>query len=152
MMFPEVEGRNLEFKNFNLPFDLEGDLNLILIPFQRWHQDLVDSWVDYLVNICNNFPEVKFYEVPALSSSYKMINFMIDGGMRAGIPNKDVRERTITIYVNKSRFKKELEIPNEKTIYIFLVNKSGEILWRTSGSYDDSKGRELKDFLKTYFN
>ena len=76
---------------------------------------------------------------------------MIDGGMRAGIPNKEVRERTITIYINKSKFKKTLEIPNEQTIYIFLVNQKGEIFWRESGVYDDSKAEELTDYLNDYF-
>jgi hypothetical protein len=76
---------------------------------------------------------------------------MIDGGMRAGIPNTQVRERTITVYTDKSKFKKALEIPNEKTIYLFLVNKKGEILWRESGVYDDSKAEELTDYLNNYF-
>ena len=79
------------------------------------------------------------------------MSFVIDGGMRAGIPSKEVRERTITTYINKSKFKKALEIPNEQTIYLFLVNKKGEILWHQSGVYDDSKAEELTDYLNSYF-
>ncbi|TFG00318.1 MAG: hypothetical protein EU542_08190 [Promethearchaeota archaeon] len=151
MLFPEVEGKNLESKSYKLPHDLEGELNILLIPFQRWHQNLVDSWGPYLEDIINRFTGVKFYEIPSLSSGYKMMSFVIDGGMRAGIPSKKVRERTITIYINKSRFKKALEIPNEQTIYIFLVNKKGEILWRESGVYNDAKAEELIDYLNDYF-
>jgi hypothetical protein len=150
MLFPEVEGKNLESKSYKLPHDLEGELNILLIPFQRWHQNLVDSWGPYLEDIINRFTRVKFYEIPSLSSGYKMMSFVIDGGMRAGIPSKKVRERTITIYINKSRFKKALEIPNEQTIYIFLVNKKGEILWRESGVYDDAKAEKLIDYLNDY--
>ena len=151
MLFPEIEGKNLELRNYNLPYDLEGELNIVLVPFQRWHQNLVDSWGPYLEKLIEKFPRVRFYEVPSLSSGYRMMSFVIDGGMRAGIPSKKVRERTITIYINKSKFKKVLEIPNEKTIYLFLLNKKGEILWRESGVYDDSKAEKLTDYLNNYF-
>jgi hypothetical protein len=151
MIFPEIEGKNLEFKSYKLPYDLEGKLNILLVPFQRWHQNLVNSWGPYLEKLTDRFPEVRFYEVPSLSRGYKLMSFMIDGGMRAGIPNTQVRERTITVYTDKSKFKKALEIPNEKTIYLFLVNKKGEILWRESGVYDDSKAEELTDYLNNYF-
>ncbi len=151
MLFPEVEGKNLENKSYKLPYDLEGELNILLIPFQRWHQNLVDSWAPYLEKLNNEFPGVKFYEVPTLSNGYKVMSFMIDGGMRAGIPSKEVRERTITIYIKKSQFKKALDILSEQTIYIFLINKKGEILWRESGVYNDLKAEQLTDYLKAYF-
>ena len=152
MLFPEVEGKNLDYKKFKLPIDLEGDLNIIIIPFQRWHQNLVDSWTEYLVSVSIDFPKVNFYEVPSLNKDYKLIRVMIDGGMRAGILNKSVRERTITIYIDKSKFKKALNIPNEDTIYLFLLNKFGEILWRSSGQYSESKAKELNIYLKENSN
>jgi hypothetical protein len=151
MLFPELEGKNLEYKSYKLPYDLEGELNILLIPFQRWHQNLVDSWAPYLEKLINKFPRLKFYEVPTLSNGYKVMSFMIDGGMRAGIPSKQVRERTITIYIKKSQFKKALEILSEYTIYLFLINKKGEILWRESGVYNDLKAKQLTDYLKDYF-
>ncbi|MEJ2293161.1 MAG: hypothetical protein P8Y23_00155 [Candidatus Lokiarchaeota archaeon] len=151
-MFPEVEGKNLESKSVKIPSDLEGDLNIIIVPFRRWHQNLVDSWTQYLDNVSKIFPRVKYYEVPSLSSGYKLMSFMIDGGMRAGIPSKEVREHTITIYINKVKFKKALQIANEKTIYLFLINKKGEILWRESGVYTDLKAKELSSLLKEIFN
>jgi len=151
MFFPELEGKNLESRSYKLPYDLDGELNVVLVPFQRWHQNLVDSWGPYLEKLTQKFPRMKFYEVPTLSSGYKLASFMIDGGMRAGIPNKQVRDRTITLYINKSQFKKVLEIPNESTIYLFLINKKGEILWRERGVYDDSKAQKLTDCLLEYF-
>jgi hypothetical protein len=151
MLFPEVEGKNLESKSYKIPSDLEGDLNIILVPFQRWHQSLVDSWGPYLEDLTKIFPKLKYYEVPSLSSGYKIMSFMIDGGMRAGIPSKEVRERTITLYIKKSKFKKALQIPNEQTIYLFLINKTGEILWRDNGVYTDSKAELLTIFLNKYF-
>ena len=45
MHFPEIESENLARESFDLPGDFEGQLNLCLIAFQRWHQSLINSWV-----------------------------------------------------------------------------------------------------------
>ena len=149
--FPTLKGKNLEFKEYTIPYELEGELNIVIIPFQRWHQSLVDDWAQNLMILRIKYPKMKFYEIPSLSIGYKMMSFMIDGGMRAGIPSREVRERTITVYLNKSKFKEDLQIPNENTIYIFLLNKNGEILWRSKGDFNQEKGHQLEDELSNYF-
>ena len=148
MKFPEVSGENLEKKKYNIPYDLEGELNLLIVPFQRSHQTLVDQWSMFLNNIEEMNHNFRYYEMPTLNFAYKLVRFMIDGGMRAGIPDKDVRERTITIYINKPSFKKHLSIQSENTIYLFLIRKNGEILWRAEGQFESYKGEELLKFIK----
>jgi sulfur carrier protein ThiS len=44
MTFPKVSGSNLLRQKLTLPQDFAGKLNLVFIPFQRWHQAEVDSW------------------------------------------------------------------------------------------------------------
>ncbi|MFX1470390.1 MAG: hypothetical protein ACFFB8_17240 [Promethearchaeota archaeon] len=150
MIFPEVIGQNLEFEKFNLPYNLAGKLNLVIIPFRRWHQDLVDQWSFYLNSLEEKYSNFKYYEIPTLNRGYKVMKFMIEGGMRAGIPDKKVRERTITIYVNKSQFKKELEIQTEDTIHLFLINKKGEIIWHTEGQFNLNKTKALENILSKH--
>jgi len=146
MKFPDISGENLEKKKYNIPYDLEGELNIVIVPFQRWHQSLVDEWSVFLNNIERSNRKFRYYEVPTLNSGYKIMRFMIDGGMRAGIPDRGVRERTITLYTNKPLFEEQLNINSEDTIYLFLIRRNGEILWRSQGEYDKQKGEEL---LKT---
>ena len=146
MKFPDISGENLEKKKYNIPYDLEGELNLLIVPFQRWHQSLADEWSVFLNIIEKSNQDFRYYEVPTLNSGYKVMRFMIDGGMRAGIPDRSVRERTITLYTNKPLFEEQLNINSEDTIYLFLIRRNGEILWRSEGEYDKQKGEEL---LKT---
>ncbi|TFF87480.1 MAG: hypothetical protein EU550_03175, partial [Promethearchaeota archaeon] len=89
MKFPEIDGNNLEEQPYHLPYDLEGELNLLIVPFKRWQQSLVDQWSVFLNEIASRYNFFKFYEIPTLAKSYKLMRFMIDGGMRAGIPNKE---------------------------------------------------------------
>ncbi|MFO7797404.1 MAG: hypothetical protein ACQERB_11650 [Promethearchaeati archaeon] len=148
--FPEIEGDNLEKKHFILPQDLEGELNIVIIPFQRIQQSMVDEWTFELKPLYDQNEFLHLYEIPTLSSAYRLMSWMIDGGMRAGIPDKNVRNHTITLYVNKKEFKKALNIDTEDTIYILIVKKDGEILWRTKGHVNDEKIKQLKDELREF--
>jgi len=74
------------------------------------------------------------------------MRFMIDGGMKAGIPSLETRQRTITIYINKNKFKRKLGIKTEQTIYIYLL-KNDEILWQETGELTEEKIKSLEDFF-----
>ena len=67
--------------------------------------------------------------------------------MRAGIPNKATRERTITLYLEKRLFRKALEIENEQNIWLYLFDKSGHVLWRIEGRFAKEKGDALHNAL-----
>jgi hypothetical protein len=144
MKFPEVKGRNLENIEFTIPADLKGNYNLLIIPFQQWHQSLVDQWIPFLESIKKDLSGFYYYEIPTLNESYKTFRFVIDGGMRAGIPDKAVRERTITLYINKTKFKSLLNISSEETIFLYLTDKKGTILWNSEGEFTGIKGENLK--------
>jgi hypothetical protein len=149
-MFPTLSATNLEGQRFQLPNDLKGELNIVIIAFKREHQELVEEWVPFLTILVQNNPSLAFYELPTLNSSYLLIRWMINGGMRSGISDKEARERTITLYTNKKEIKRQLNIPNEETIYIILIDKNGRIIWRTNDKYTEEKAQELEKVLEKY--
>jgi len=81
--------------------------------------------------------------MPVLSRTF------INEGMRAGIPDQTARERTITLYLDKSKFKSALEIADENDITLFLVNRNGEILWRANGAYTQEKADSLLQYIQS---
>ena len=68
--------------------------------------------------------------------------------MRRGIPDPKARARTITLYIDKAPFLKALGIPDEKRVCCFLVDRTGRVLWRTEGVFEESKGLSLRDALQ----
>lgn len=151
LKFPTLNGRSLEGKEFRIPLDLEGDLNLLLVAFKRSQQISINSWSSFIHDLKKTYFFIKSYELPVLSMGYLIMRFMIDGGMKAGIPYRDVREHTITLYLKKSKFMKKLQIETDDQISLFLINKVGDILWRTTGSYNEFKGSNLRAFLKSFY-
>ncbi|MBD3196573.1 MAG: hypothetical protein GF317_16070 [Candidatus Lokiarchaeota archaeon] len=150
MKFPEVEGRNLEGTLFKLPYDLKGKLNLVIIAFKRNQQSLIDEWRFYLSQKIQNYEDFHIYELPSLNNSYRFMKFIIDGGMRAGIPDESIRQHTITLYLNKNSFKKALGIKTEDKIYLLLIDNNGNIIWRESGGFTSLKFEDFEKNLSQF--
>lgn len=52
-----------------------------------------------------------------MNEKLKLMQFMIDGGIRAGILDNDIRKRTITSFLDVNHLTNTLGIPNSTTIY-----------------------------------
>lgn len=147
MKLPRVSGSNLERQKMVFPDDFIGQINLVFIAFQRWHQDLIDEWVPFVEQLMRQFPNLNYYEFPTLPNKGFLYRTFLNEGMRAGIPNKATRERTITLYLEKSLFREALEIENEQNIWLYLLDKSGHVLWRTEGRFTKEKGDALRQAI-----
>jgi hypothetical protein len=145
--FPEVCGNNLNGIKYQIPTDLKGEFNILLVPFQQWQQGLVNSWVPFLEDLLMKNPQFDYYELPTIRKMNFLIRRMIDGGMRGGIPSKDTRGRTITLYIDKAPFKDSLGIPTEDTLYLYLVNREGDIFWQETGELTNQKATSLENAL-----
>ncbi len=146
--FPQVIGDNLSGEEKTIPNDLDGEINIVIIAFQRWQQAWVDSWVPTLEQLKSQYPFLEYYELPTLRRLNFLARRFIDGGMRAGIPSEATRRRTITLYIDKASFKNALSIENEDSIYLYVLRRDGEILFQTSGPYSLESEEQLLELMK----
>ncbi len=143
MKFPVVIGSNLLRRKITLPDDLQGDLNIIFIAFQRWQQSQVNSWLPEARRLEKVYPGVRYYELPTIYQMNVISKTFLNEGMRAGIPNQTAHDRTITLYLNKIPFRRALGIANEDEITVMLLNREGEVLWRETGVHTADKAEAL---------
>jgi len=138
----------LSVRHFQLPQDFQGERNLLLIAFERGQQKDIDTWLAQMKRYADLDKGFCYYEIPTIESMNRLMRWFINTGMRSGIPDKKARERTITLYIDKEPFKKSLQIPDEKKIYAMVVDRSGNVLWRATGPYDEANGNRLQEFLE----
>lgn len=148
--FPAVTAFNLEKHDFKLPGDFEGDRNLILVAFEREQQKNVDTWLHEMKQFEEVDSKFRFYELPTIQRPLAPVRWFIDNGMRSGIPDRKARQRTITLYLDKKSFCDSLLITDQTRIYAFLVDRAGNVLWRSEGDFDDTKGASLKNALQEH--
>jgi hypothetical protein len=150
--FPTVTGANLLRQKITLPGDFQGEVNVACIAFHQWHQGLVDTWVPWLRQLEDRYPDFRFYELPVIYRMNILAQTFINEGMRAGIPNPKTREKTITLYTDKEVFRRALDLPNEETIWLVLVDRKGEVHFRLDGAFSTEKGEALKQAVASFFN
>ena len=143
MQFPNVRGNDLLRNKVSLPEDLSSEFNVLIVAFQQWHQGLVNSWVPLLDQMVQQYPDLDYYELPTIRKMNWLSRSIIDNGMRAGIPSRETRRRTITLYIEKEPFKKNLQIPDESDIHLFLVTQDGDVIWSESGEISKEKAESL---------
>jgi hypothetical protein len=141
--FPTVSGYNLDREEFEFPRDFAGELNLLFIPFLQRQQSTVNTWIPYAQELEIRFSGVVYYELPTIDRMPTLSRTFINEGMRAGILDQKSRERTVTLYIDTKEFMKAMGIPSKNDVHTVLVNRNGDILWRTTGDFDDGKGEEL---------
>jgi hypothetical protein len=131
--FPAVRGSSLSGRRYTLPQDIEGEIALVMIAFQQVHQFDVNTWLPVARDLSQQYEALAYYELPTIDRLNPAARTFIDGGMRAGIPDPVARATTITLYLDKPAFRQALEIPDEESIVVMLIDRRGEVLWRVSG-------------------
>ena len=150
MKFPKVSGKDLNGDLHTIPNTLAGKLNFLIVAYQQWQVRPIETWIPFLQKLVSTQPQVQFYELPTLKKYNFISQWMIDSGMRGGIRDREMRARTITLYIDKTEFDKALGIPIENTIYLFLVDCDGNILWRDTGTFSEEKEAAVLKAISEY--
>ncbi len=145
--FPQLTATNLEARTLSLPADFAGERNLLLIAFERAQQKNVDTWLHEMKRF-EPAPGFHYYELPTIDKLNPLVRWFINNGMRRGIPDHEARARTITLYIDKAPFCQALNISDQKQIYAILIDRSGRVLWRAMGDFDEAKGASLRAELE----
>ena len=145
--FPPIVGETLTGRRLELPDDFESPLNLVFVAFRRSQQATVDSWLETAIDLEAGFPNLRYYELPVISRLYAPARIVIDGGMRAGIPDADARERTITAYTDKRVVRRALDIDDEGEMHAVLVDRDGTVYWRAAGPKTEGAADHLRDVV-----
>lgn len=146
--FPVARGDNLLGDRFDLPGDFAGDVNLVLLAFEQVHQLDVDTWLAGIDAWQERFPSLRVYELPTLARRQALLRSYIDGVMRAGIPDRAARARTITLFIDRRPFVAALGLPGIDRAHALLVTPTGEVLWRAAGPYDEGAAREMEAIVE----
>jgi hypothetical protein len=103
----------------------------------------MNSWIDLAKEMEEQTPGLVYYELPTIQSRNPLYQMFINEGMRAGIPNQTTRQRTVTLYLDKPAFLAALELSDEEHIYVLLVDRQGNVLFRTRGPYNPQESARL---------
>ncbi len=141
--FPSLAARDLERTACTLPDVFTGEWNLVVIAFRRQHQALVDEWVAWHGTVAPDRPGLECWEVPVIGTMWSPARSFIDGGMAQAVREAHARQHTLTVYTNVAKAAYALDITDTNTITALLVDGSGRIRWRATGTPDGESTGEV---------
>ncbi len=144
MQFPTVSGKNLEGQSYTLPGDFGSPYNVVLVAFEQEQQYDVYTWGDFLKTLQQQYPALGVYEVPTVPRFPWYQRMMLDYWMRTGIPDPKTRRTTITLYTDQQAFLQALDLPGMNSIYTLLVDREGNVYWKTAGAFTSQLGQQLQ--------
>ena len=148
MQFPEVSGKNLKRKKLTFPAEFPARYTIVLMAFYRQQQADIDTWMPFANQVENEYQDLAYVELPVVYQMGFLGQFMLNEGMRAGIPDPKARERTITLYLDKADFLRQMGISSQEQIQVLLVERDGRILFKESGRFSPEKGKSLVNALE----
>jgi hypothetical protein len=143
LSFPDITADTLSKQTLHLPKDFGTADSLVVLAFERDQQKDLDSWAKPAEDLAATNPQLRFYEVPVFPWRDVFYRWWLNTAMRSNTPDDAARRRTIPVYVDKQKFKSELQITTEKAVTVVLLDKDGRVLWRSSGPWTEEKGRAL---------
>ena len=142
--FPALQARNLEGVVHDLPDAFAGDPSVVIVAFERHQQREVDTWVPWLGGLRERLPGLEVYELPAIKRRWLPARGFIDGGMRAGIPELETRQHTLTAYTAVGALTRALRLDSTNTIALFVVARGGSVVWSGRGAYKSDAAAHLE--------
>jgi len=146
--FPEVSGKNLKRKKLTFPAEFPARYTIVLMAFYRHQQADIDTWMPFANQVEKEYQDLAYVELPVVYQMGFLGQFMLNEGMRAGIPDPKARERTITLYLDKADFLSQMGISSQEEIQVLLVETNGRILYKQSGRFTPEKGNSLVEALE----
>jgi hypothetical protein len=144
---PSIAAENLNERALTLPADLPAEKTLVLMAFEREQQDEVDTWIKGMDLASGKLP---WLEVPVVGTGGSLRRSMVNGGMRMGIKDESVRERTVTLFVDRVGLLRSMGLPGEgKIILVLVMNRKGEVLTYAQGRHSADKAQLLLAALQT---
>lgn len=166
--FPAFNGQNVfssTNKTLNIPADLKGRVNILIIGFKKKHfiQEMV-PWYEYAFKLRDRMNEkhedqntlhvytLLYRNIFAsifhrwLCWRYKnLVPFYL-----SYLPESRVREITDHVYIdygNMSYWKKNTSLPDTQRAYILLIDREGKINWCEDEEPNQIVKTELEDLL-----
>jgi hypothetical protein len=159
-MFPDISCENYEGKMVNIPADTKGKYTLIAMAFSTAAEDDLKTWVNPVYNKFIGKVDASKADVFDVSYDYDVNLYFIPMFTGANqLASKSSKEKIksktdkelypyLLFYDGGKTYKEELDFQKRDIPYFFVLDKTGKVVYTTSGKYDDKKMEKILDIIE----
>jgi hypothetical protein len=142
-VFPAITSYSLDKQKVNLPAGMEGQTDLLLISFQTEQEKDIDSWLPAAQALQHSNFTFRYYELPVFGKENFIFRWWDTSSLRSDETDPEILHWIVPLFVDRHKLARDLQAPNEKQVLVLLVNRQGQILWRSSGPMTQDKRTSL---------
>lgn len=137
--FPTITSYSLDKQKITLPGEMAGQTDLLIISFVPEQKNDVNSWLPAAQALQHSNFQFRYYELPVSTKENFIFRWWETSSMRNDETDPVMWHWIVPLFIDRQKFRKELDIPNEKQVVVLLVDRQGQLLWRASGSMTEDK-------------
>lgn len=130
--FPSVTGTLLSGETLTVPDELTGSFSLLVVGWDYDARFEVSEWGRALMNAYADQPALTILEVPMISGVGALMRKIIDAAM-VRETSEEERGHVLTVYGDLRRLRKQLAVSDPKHAQVFVLGRTGRLIWRTDG-------------------
>ena len=153
-IFPSIEAENINSEEINIPDDLSEKKSIVFLAFTAQAEEMLDNWYEPVYTM---FIDESGFNSMAYDCHVKLVMMFTGTGQAAadGIIKKIKRnvddEFIDYLLFYQGSFKEEmklLEMDKKNDAYVFVLDEQGEIIFKDSGRYSESKLEKIDDLVE----
>ncbi len=142
--FPTVTSYSLAKAKVTLPAAFTGKRNLLLLSFDADQTPEINRWVTEVQSLSRLDSGLSYYLLPISQQKNPLYRWWDNSAMRSDFSDPQLWPRVVPLYLNETRFRKQLQIPSDRQVVILLTDRGGNVLWRASGPMNPQKVAALR--------
>lgn len=154
MQFPDLQGETLDNKTVNIPNDTKGKSTIICMAYSQDAEMDLKTWYEPTYNkfiakteLMSDAYDINLYFVPMFTGVVEGAAGNAKKKMKEGV-QEDIQPHIIVYKGTLDAYKDKLKMDDKKKPYIFVLDKTGKIIYVTSGPYTEDKMDEIEDQLE----
>lgn len=153
VQFPELSGVTLDDVKKTIPEDTKGKFTILGVAYSTDSETDLATWTDPIYNkfiaktgMMDDLYDVNLYFIPMFTGG----NITMIGAAKHNIKkatHKDLYPYILFYKGSIDRYKDVLKIEKKDTPYIFVLDKTGKVVYATFGPFQEKKMDDIEEIL-----
>jgi len=158
-MFPDISGTTLKDKSMTIPTHTKGKVTLLGVAYSKKSDDLLKEWHTPMYETFINPPksalvptddyDVNMYFIGMLRGLADVVGDKIVKEMKSKIDTK-LHPNVLVYEGNIKEYKETLKLGDKELPYFFVLDKTGKIVYATSGAYSENKMDDIIEAVEKF--
>lgn len=153
-IFPELKGETLSDKTVSIPNDTKGKSTIICLAWsdeaerdlKTWYEPTYDKFIAKTELMADAY-DVNLYFVPMFTGPKVAAAASAKTQMKKDV-QADIQPHIIIYKGEIDSYKEKLKMDDKKKPYVFVLDKTGKIVYVTSGAYTEDKMDAIDDVIE----